>query len=61
MLQSTLSNSGLAILAEVALVIFITTFVSVLVRLWLRDAELHDYSVSLPLEDDGGPAGGDVK
>lgn len=61
MLQSTMSESGLVILAEAALVIFVMVFVAVLVRVWMRDAGLDERDASLPLEEDGVSGGGDER
>jgi len=54
-LSDIMGNSGLAIFAEIALVLFIVVFVAIVIRLFAARRSDMDRHARLPLEDDKRP------
>lgn len=56
-LSDIMANAGLALYAEIALILFVVAFVAIAVRIFRpgRKAEM-DAAARLPLEDDPPPA-----
>lgn len=55
MLHDVVAGSGLAIFAEVALVIFFVTFLVVVFRVMGRNRNHYDQLARMPLDDDPQP------
>lgn len=50
-LSDIMSNSGLSIYAQIALVLFVGAFIGISLTLWLRKKEFWQRQAALPLED----------
>ena len=51
-LEDVMSAAGLHIYADIALIIFLTVFIAVLLRVLMARNSHWDYDANLPLEDD---------
>jgi cbb3-type cytochrome oxidase subunit 3 len=60
-LSDVVGHSGLAIYAEIAMVLFLLAFAAVLVGIALRPRAELDRAARLPLDDDAPETGGDER